>query len=122
MTFIHVVYSFQSRNQRYLQRKKIDFLIEKYKHNKNVQKLKHEVKELRKLRANQIQNENQNQKENTTEITTETFVTAEMDDKPDVQVRDSRTARPELASDFPVFLILRFHRPRILGSGNGKAR
>ena len=120
MTFIHVVYSFQSRNQRYLQRKKIDFLIEKYKYNKNVQKLKHEVKELRKLRANQ--NENQNQKENTTEITTETFVTAEMDDKPDVQVRDSRTAQPELASDFPVFLILRFHRPRILGSGNGKAR
>ena len=111
MTFIHVVYSFQSRNQRYLQRKKIDFLIEKYKHNKNVQKLKHEVKELRKLRANQ--NENQNQKENTTEITTETSVTAEMDDKPDV---------PELAPDFPVFLVLRFHRPRILGSGNGKAR
>ena len=98
MTFIHVVYSYQSRNQRYLQRKKIDFLIEKYKHNKNVQKLKHEVKELRKLRANQ--NENQNQKENTTEITTETFVTAEMDDKPDVQVRDSRTTWPKTVQIF----------------------
>ena len=43
------------------------------------------------------QNENQNQKENATEITTETFITAEMADKPDVQVRDSRTSRSEMA-------------------------
>ena len=99
MTFMHVMYSYQSRNQRYIMRKKINYLIEKYKHNKNVQKLKHEVEELRKLenlRASQMPNPNQseakNQKENT-EITSETFVKAEMDDQPSVQVRASRSAR-----------------------------
>ena len=76
MTFMHVVYTYQSRNQRYLLRKKINYLIEKYKHNKDVQKLKLEVEELRKLRTSQIQEINQNR----TEKASETFVTAEMDD------------------------------------------
>ena len=75
MTFMHVVYTYQSRNQRYLLRKKINYLIEKYKHNKDVQKLKLEVEELRKLRTSQIQEINQNR----TEKASETFVTAEMD-------------------------------------------
>ena len=89
MTFMHVVYTYQSRNQRYLLRKKINYLIEKYKHNKDVQKLKLEVEELRKLRTSQIQEINQNR----TEKASETFVTAEMDIEPNVQVRASRTAR-----------------------------
>ena len=76
MTFMHVVYTYQSRNQRYLLRKKINYLIEKYKHNKDVQKLKLEVEELRKLRTSQIQEINQNR----TQKASETFVTAEMDD------------------------------------------
>ena len=76
MTFMHVVYTYQSRNQRYLLRKKINYLIEKYKHNKDVQKLKLEVEELRKLRTSQIQEINQNR----IEKASETFVTAEMDD------------------------------------------
>ena len=75
MTFMHVVYTYQSRNQRYLLRKKINYLIEKYKHNKDVQKLKLEVEELRKLRTSQIQEINRNR----TEKASETFVTAEMD-------------------------------------------
>ena len=75
MAFMHVMYTYQSRNQRHLLRKKINYLIEKYKHNKDVQKLKLEVEELRKLRTSQIPDINQNLR---TEIS-ETFVTAEMD-------------------------------------------
>ena len=76
---MHVVYTYQSHNQRYLLRKKINYLIKKYKHNKDVQKLKLEVEELRKLRTSQIQEINQNQ----TEKASETFVTAEMDTEKD---------------------------------------
>ena len=78
MTVMHVVYTYQSRNQRYLLRKKINYLIEKYKHNKDVQKLKLEVEELRKLRTSQIHDINRDQIDKT-EIASETFVTAEMD-------------------------------------------
>jgi len=78
MTVMHVVYSYQSQNQRYLLRKKINYLIEKYKHNKDVQKLKLEVEELRKLRTSQIHDINRDQIDKT-EIASETFVTAEMD-------------------------------------------
>ena len=78
MTVMHVVYSYQSQNQRYLLRKKINYLIEKYKHNKDVQKLKLEVEELRKLRTSQIHDINRDQIDKT-EIALETFVTAEMD-------------------------------------------
>ena len=78
MTVMHVVYTYQSRNQRYLLRKKINYLIEKYKHNKDVQKLKLEVEELRKLRTSQIHDINRDQIDKT-KIASETFVTAEMD-------------------------------------------
>ena len=78
MTVMHVVYSYQSQNQRYLLRKKINYLIEKYKHNKDVQKLKLEVEELRKLRTSQIHDINRDQIDKT-KIASETFVTAEMD-------------------------------------------
>ena len=78
MTVMHVVYTYQSQNQRYLLRKKINYLIEKYKHNKDVQKLKLEVEELRKLRTSQIHDINRDQIDKT-EIASETFVTAEMD-------------------------------------------
>ena len=90
MTVMHVVYTYQSRNQRYLLRKKINYLIEKYKHNKDVQKLKLEVEELRKLRTSQIPDINRDQIDKT-EIASETFVTAEMDsDTPDGDTTDAQ--------------------------------
>ena len=90
MTVMHVVYTYQSRNQRYLLRKKINYLIEKYKHNKDVQKLKLEVEELRKLRTSQIPDINRDRIDKT-EIASETFVTAEMDsDTPDGDTTDAQ--------------------------------
>ena len=50
MTFIHFVYTYQSRNQRSLLRKEINYLIEKYKRNKETKKLQFEIEELRRLR------------------------------------------------------------------------
>jgi len=54
MTFLHMVYAYQSRNQRSLLRKEINYLIEKYKRNKETKKLQFEIEELRRLRASQI--------------------------------------------------------------------
>ena len=50
MTFLHMVYAYQSRNQRSLLRKEINYLIEKYKRNKETKKLQFEIEELRRLR------------------------------------------------------------------------
>ena len=102
MTVMHVVYTYQSRNQRYLLRKKINYLIEKYKHNKDVQKLKLEVEELRKLRTSQIPDINRDQIDKT-EIASETFVTAEMDsgtpdgNTTDVQAMEEQDSAPLVA-------------------------
>ena len=102
MTVMHVVYTYQSRNQRYLLRKKINYLIEKYKHNKDVQKLKLEVEELRKLRTSQIPDINRDQIDKT-EIASETFVTAEMDsgtpdgDTTDAQAMEEQDSAPLVA-------------------------
>ena len=102
MTVMHVVYTYQSRNQRYLLRKKINYLIEKYKHNKDVQKLKLEVEELRKLRTSQIPDINRDQIDKT-EIASETFVTAEMDsgtpdgDTADAQAMEEQDSAPLVA-------------------------
>ena len=50
MTFIQIVSIYQSRNQRSLLRKEIDYLIEKYKRKKDAKKVKLEVEKLKKLR------------------------------------------------------------------------
>ena len=50
MTFLHLVYAYQSRNQRSLLRKEINYLIEKYKRNKETKKLQFEIEALRRLR------------------------------------------------------------------------
>ena len=105
MTVMHVVYTYQSRNQRYLLRKKISYLIEKYKHNKDVQKLKLEVEELKKLSTSQIPDINRDQIDKT-EIASETFVTAEMDNgaldggttgTTDVQAMEEQDSSPLVA-------------------------